>query len=358
MTDAVSLVVAFVLLLGVAFFVGAQIALVSVRQAQVAPLAEAGEGRARTTMHAMSNIPLMLVGAQLGKSVCSLGIGATAEPALASLLDRGFAALGVSQAWVQPFSFTLALAIVVAVVSVLGELVPKNIALAEPSRTAVTLEPVLYRFVMLLRPLLWVLNEAGNRILRLLGVSPRGSVAATDLEGVRGIVRESYSEGTLAGDSVGLVERALDLPDRTAADLCLPLAGVRMLDPGAGTDELYRAATETGFSRFPVVGDQGHPFAYVHIRDAVVEPEAAGAWMAPGRVGDLPLRPLAHLRHDLPLIEVFQRMSDAATHMAEVVDDDDRGLGILTLEDAVQCLIGTASDPAHRTGDSALDTEA
>lgn len=348
MSDAASLVVAFFLLLGVAFFVGAQIALVSVRKAQVAPLVEAGQGRARTTMDAMSRIPLMLVGAQLGKSVCSLGIGATAEPALASLIDRGFAALGVSQAWVQPVSFTLALAIVVSVVSVLGELVPKNIALAEPSRTAVALEPLLYRFVMVLRPLLWTLNEAGNRILRLVGVTPRESVAATDLEGVRSIVWESYSEGTLAGDRVGLVERALDLPSLTAADLYLPLSDVRMLYPADDTAELYRAATETGFSRFPVIGDAGHPFAYVHIRDAVVEPESHGAWMVPGRVGDMPLRPLAHLRHDLGLIEVFQRMSDAATHMAEVVDDDGRSLGILTLEDAVQCLIGTARDPAHR----------
>lgn len=348
MGNAMSLLVAFVLLLGVAFFVGAQIALVSVRQAQMAPLAEAGQGRARTTMAAMSNVPLMLVGAQLGKSVCSLGIGATAEPALANMLASGFGAVGVSEAWVEPVAFTLALAIVVAVHSVLGELVPKNIALAEPSRTAMALEPALYRIVTAVRPVLWILNETGNRILRLLGVTPREAVAATDLDGVRGIVRESYDTGTLDGGSTGLVERTLDLPALTAGDLHLPLADVRMLDPADDTDELYRASIETGYSRFPLVGDQGQPFAYVHIRDAVVEPESEGSWVLPGRVGDLPLRPLAILSADLPLIEVFGRMTDAATHMAKVVDDDNHSLGILTLEDALQQLIGTGGGATQR----------
>ena len=349
MSDTTALLVAILLLAGNAFFVGAEIALVSVRRAQVEPYADAGSPRARTTLRAMSKVSLMMAGAQLGITVCSLGLGATAEPALAHLIEPVFASLGVPEAWVHPVAFTIALSLVVVIHMVLGEMVPKNIALAVPDRTALALGPPLYAVVTLLRPVIWTLNQGANVVLRLLGVQPRDEVAAgADLAGVRHIVEESSSSGTLDADDVEIVERALDLPDVTVADLCLPLDSMRMLSPNDSTDALYEAATDTGFSRFPVLGVHGQPFAYVHIRDAVADPDRSSTWLVPGRVGSLPLRPLAHLPSDLPLIEAFGRMRDAATHMAEVVDEHDRSLGIVTLEDALERLIGEVRDPAHR----------
>ncbi len=178
MSDTTALLVAVLLLAGNAFFVGAEIALVSVRRAQVEPHAEAGSPRARTTLRAMSKVSLMMAGAQLGITVCSLGLGATAEPALAHLIEPLFASLGVPEAWVHPVAFTLALSVVVVIHMVLGEMVPKNIALAVPDRTALALGPPLYAVVTLLRPVIWTLNQGANLVLRLLGVQPRDEVAA------------------------------------------------------------------------------------------------------------------------------------------------------------------------------------
>lgn len=349
MSDGTALLVAVLLLAGNAFFVGAEIALVSVRRAQIEPRAEAGSARARITMKALSKVSLMMAGAQLGITVCSLGLGATAEPAIAHLIEPAFEAIGLPDAWVHPVAFAVALSFVVVIHMVLGEMVPKNIALAVPDRTALTLGPALYRVVTILRPIIWTFNQGANLVLRLLGVQPLDEVAAgADLAGVRSIVAESSTEGTLDADDAQIVGRALDLPDVTVADLCLPLDDVLMLRPTDSTSDLYRAATETGYSRFPVLGAGGQPFGYVHIRDAVAEPSDGASWVVPGTVADLPVTPLAHLPHDLSLMEALGRMRDAATHMAEVVDAQERSLGVVTLEDALERLIGEVRDPAHR----------
>ena len=349
MSDGAALVLAVLLLAGNAFFVGAEIALVSVRRAQIEPHAESGSPRARTTMRAMSKVSLMMAGAQLGITVCSLGLGATAEPALAHLIEPAFEAAGVPEAWVHPVAFAIALTVVVALHMVLGEMVPKNIALAVPDRTALTLGPPLYAIVNLLRPVIWVLNQGANLVLRVLGVQPRDEVAAgADLAGVRAIVTESSTVGTLDADDAEIVGRALDLPEATVGELCLPLDEVHMFEPTDSTETLYAAAIDTGYSRFPVVGAGGQPFGYVHIRDAIAEPDPSTSWVVAGQVSELPVTPLAHLPHDLPLIEAIGRMRDAVTHMAEVVDDGDRSLGIVTLEDALERLIGEVRDPAHR----------
>lgn len=131
---ALQLAAALLLLLGNAFFVGAEFAVISVRRSQIEPLAEAGNKRARTVLHALSNVSAMLAAAQLGITVCSLGLGALAEPTIAHLVEGPFHAVGVPESLMHPLSYGLALAVVVFLHMVMGEMVPKNLALVSPRR--------------------------------------------------------------------------------------------------------------------------------------------------------------------------------------------------------------------------------
>ena len=172
MSDTTALLVAVLLLAGNAFFVGAEIALVSVRRAQVEPHAEAGSPRARTTLRAMSKVSLMMAGAQLGITVCSLGLGATAEPALAHLIEPLFESAGVPEALVHPVAFVIALTVVVFLHVVLGEMVPKNIAIAGPEQSARFLAPPHAAYVKLFTPLIASLNWVSNAMVRMMGIEP------------------------------------------------------------------------------------------------------------------------------------------------------------------------------------------
>src|SRR5688572_6361612 len=169
----------FVLLALNAFFVGAEFALLSARRSQVEPRAQAGSRAARTTLRAMENVSLVMAGAQLGITVCSLGLGAVGEPAVAHLLEPVFHALHVPDEFLHPVAFVVAMSIVVYLHVVLGEMVPKNIALAGPERAAIVLGPPMMAVVTLLGPVIVGLNAVANGTLRLLRVEPRDEVSST-----------------------------------------------------------------------------------------------------------------------------------------------------------------------------------
>ena len=152
-----------VLLLGNAFFVGAEFALVSARRTKVEPKAAAGSRVARTTLRAMEELSQMIAAAQFGITVCSLGLGAVAEPALAHLIEPVAEAVNLPDAWLHPVAFTLAMAFVVYLHVVLGEMVPKNLALAGPERAAMVLGPPMVAIVTVLKPIVYGLDARGER---------------------------------------------------------------------------------------------------------------------------------------------------------------------------------------------------
>ena len=215
MSGGSALFVAFLLLLGNAFFVGAEFALISARRSQIEPRAQAGSRMARITLTAMENISLVIGVNQLGITVCSLLLGAIAEPALAHLIEPVVELLGLSEAFVHPIAFALALSIVVYLHVVLGEMVPKNIALAGPDRAAVALAPAVWVFVTVLRPVVLVLNAVARAILRLVGVELQQEVGSTyTREEVAALVEESRGEGLLADDEYGRLSGALGFAEK------------------------------------------------------------------------------------------------------------------------------------------------
>jgi CBS domain containing-hemolysin-like protein len=345
MSDQTAIIISIVLLIGNAFFVGAEFALISARRSRIEPMAEASRLGARTTLKAMENVSLMMAGAQIGITACSLGLGALGEPAVAHQLQPVFETLGVPEAFVYPISFVVALSIVVYLHMVLGEMVPKNIAIAGPERSALILGPMLYGVVTVIRPVLLVLNGIANRILRLLGITPADEVASVfTREQVATMIETSKREGLLDAGEAGLLEGALEVRGRTAAELMIPNDRLRSVRHDAGARDVHIAAVETGFSRFPVLDVDGVPQTYVHVKDVL---PAKGE-----RVDGLPVsagsrRPLASIPANASVGHVVQALRAAGSHLGRVISDG-HVVGIITLEDALEELIGEVRDPAHR----------
>ncbi|MEI4274004.1 hemolysin family protein [Klenkia sp. LSe6-5] len=341
MSDWVGVVVAVVLLGLNAFFVGAEFALISARRSAIEPLAEAGSRRARTTLGAMEQVSLMMAGAQLGITVCSLGLGAIGEPAVAHLLEPAFEALRVPEAAVYPISFAIALAVVVALHVVIGEMVPKNLALAGPDRAALALAPPLRVVVTVLKPFLLLMNAVANAVLRSVGVEPKDEVASSfTRDEVAGLLDESRAGGLLDAADHDLLTGALTLEDRDTRTVLIPRAELTVLGPDDDSLVVEQLAASTGFSRFPVVTG-GELTGYVHVKDVLVaegEPDV--------RVADI-VRPLPRVEAAADLRSTLQTMQAGRAQLAGVVDAG-RVVGVVALEDILEELVGEIRDGVHR----------
>ncbi|RPF21872.1 hemolysin family protein [Myceligenerans xiligouense] len=333
MSDWAGIVTGIALLIGNAFFVGAEFALISARRSQIEPRAAAGGRAARLTLRALERVSLMMAGAQLGITMCSLGLGAVAEPAIAHAIEPGLDALGVPHGLLHPIALVIALTIVVAFHMTVGEMVPKNIAIAAPERAALVLGPPLYVVVAVFKPLLVVVNWIANHVLRLLKVEPKEEVAsAFTAEEVAGFIAESTREGLLDAEAHALLSGALAIGDASVETIMVPRDSLVTAETETAVGEFQRLCVETGHSRFPVT-DDGEIAGYVHIKDLLDHD--------PGRA--LPsheIRPLVRLARTTPLDRALTEMQAATTHVALVTDDAGQVLGAAMLGDVINRVTG------------------
>jgi len=343
-STAQELVLGVLLLLGNAFFVGAEFALVSARRTQIEPRAQQGSALARYALRAMEQVSLVMAGAQFGITVCSLGLGAVAEPALAHLIEPVVDGLGLPHGAVHPVAFTIALSLVVYLHVVLGEMVPKNLALAGPERAALVFGAPMILIVTVLKPVVFVLNALANGILRLVKIEPQSEVSSVfTREQVEALVDESRAEGLLDEGEYERLSGALGFTSRTVADVSLPVEGLQTVTRGARATEIEAICAETGFSRFPVVGDDGTLIGYLHIKDVLSHDTHGRAQV----VEDRWIRPFANVRPTDSLVTALQMLQSKGAHMARVVAEDGEVLGIVTLEDVIEVLVGEIRDAAH-----------
>nr|WP_276610955.1 hemolysin family protein [Kineococcus siccus] len=335
---------AVVLLLANAFFVGAEFAVLSARRSQVEPLA-ATSAAARKALIAMENVSTMLAACQLGVTLCSLGLGAVAEPALAHLLEPLFAGIGVPEAFVHPVALVIALAVVVYLHVVVGEMVPKNLSIAGPDRAVLLLAPPLVAIGRLIGPVIRALNALTNAALRALGVEPKDEVSsAFTVEEVQSIVAESRREGTL-DDAHGLVTGALEFSDRTVGDIAVPLGDLRTITAGASPADVEALVARTGFSRFPVLDAAGDLHGYLHLKDVLYADDERYAEPVPEKR----IRQLGTLGDAEEVEDALAAMRRSGAHLARVVDGTGRVTGVVFLEDVIEELVGEVSDATQRS---------
>lgn len=344
MSGGTALGLAVVLLLGNAFFVGAEFALVSARRTQIEPRAEAGSRVARTTLRAMENMSLVIGVNQLGITVCSLVLGAVGEPAVAHLLEPALHAGHVPDSLLHPISFAIALVIVVFLHVVLGEMIPKNIALAGPDRAALVLGPAIWAFVTVLRPVIVVINAIASAILRLLGVRLMDEVSSSfTREEVAALVEESRGEGLIEPDEYDRLAGALGFTEKTVTTVLMPVETLTTVRRGSTAADVEALCASTGFSRFPVEGADGELLGYLHIKDVLEVDEARRERV----VEDKWTRPFATVPSDDLLHDALETLQRRGAHMARVVDRAGTTLGLATLEDVIEELVGEIRDAAH-----------
>jgi CBS domain containing-hemolysin-like protein len=343
MSDYTALLVAVGLLAANAFFVGAEFALVSARRAQIEPRAAEGSRAARTTIKAMEQVSLVMAGAQLGITVCSLGLGALGEPAVAHLLEPLFHAVGVPETLLHPVAFAVALAIVVYLHVVLGEMVPKNIAIAGPDRAALVLGPPMMVVVTVLKPVVVTFNAIANGVLRLMRVEPKDEISsAYTREEVAALVDESRGEGLLPEEEYDRLSGALGFTERTVMSVLMPREELSTVPRGATVAEVEDVCAATGYSRFPVASN-GDLMGYLHIKDVLeTDPERRSR-----SVDDKWVRPFATMRPQDVLHDALETLQRRGAHMGRVVEDDGTVLGLVTLEDVLEELVGEIRDAAH-----------
>ena len=350
--DTAGIILTIVLLAANFFFVGAEFSLIAARRSIIEPLAQQGRRSARITLWAIENVSLMMAGAQLGITVCSLALGYVTKPMVVYALEGPFEAWGVPDGWIDPIAYAVALSVVTYLHVVLGEMVPKNIALAGPERMALVLGPVLVVVVRILQPLLWLMNSMGNGILRLFKVEPKNEVAsAFTRDEVAGLVEESREGGLLDKQDERLLLGALTFEERSVESIVIPLDKVTTLPHGCTPDQIEQIAAN-GFSRFPVQASTGELTGYVHVKDLLGLGAADRA--RPLRTGLI--RDLPRVRLDDGLRVSLRRMQREGAHLALAADGGGRPYGIVTLEDMLEELVGQIRDNSRASRTAAPTT--
>ncbi len=345
MSTGVGLMTASAMLLANAFFVGAEFSLVSARRSNIELLALNGSRAAKITLDAMERVSIMLAGAQLGVTLCTLIFGAVAEPLIANLLESPIAALNVSPALVHPLSFLLALVLMVYVHVVIGEMVPKNLALANPTRSATLLTPPLVLVVTIIKPLVIALNVAASAILKTSGVKARAEIASSfSRDEVAGFVKESHREGLLSEDEEHLLSGALRFDERTVRSVLLPLQNVVCASTRLTPEEIECLTAKTGFSRFPIKNGRGKLTGYVHLKDILEIADSSHQQPVPQRF----IRPLASVKSSTPLRNALVAMQRSGAHLAQVVNSRQVVVGIIALEDVLEELVGEIRDDSQK----------
>ncbi|WP_309112537.1 hemolysin family protein [Saccharothrix sp.] len=339
MSTAWSLLISLVLLVANAFFVAAEFALIAAKRHRLEQDAETSRA-ARAAVAGIRELSLMLAGAQLGLTLCTLGLGALAKPAVADLVDPLLLAVGLPSRVSYGIAFTLSLVLVVFLHMVVGEMAPKSWAISHPERSALLLALPFRAFAHSVRWVLSGLNRTTNALLRLMKVQPQDELAqAHRPEDLRMLVRQSAEHGLIPEGQQRLLTRMLQVQNTTLAQVMVPIEDALSVSEHSSAIAVERRSRESGRSRFPVMDVHGHYVGLVHIREAVRAAAAGHRRTAREMMGPVLTLPAA-----MPVASAVTAMRAERAQLALVSDAQDRVIGIAALEDLLEELIGDFED--------------
>jgi CBS domain containing-hemolysin-like protein len=332
-------VLSVLLLAGNAFFVAGEFALVASKRYRLEHAAAEGNRAAKAALDGSRELSVMLAGAQLGITLCSLGLGALAEPALEHVLNPLLHAVGLPDLPSHVVAFLLALIIVTFLHLVIGEMMPKSWAITHPERSASLLALPFRAFTRVVRPGLNALNGLANAALKPFGVHPQDQLAqAHGPQEMNILLERSRAEGLIGAEQTELLTSMLRLQETTVADVLIPddqLVTVALDDTAPDVEE---ASRRSGRSRLAVVGSDGRVAGVVHVREAVRATTAGRA----GTAADLMDAPF--------VLDAAVSVTDAVTQMRAgraqiaMVTRDGRRVGFVALEDLLEQVIGEFDD--------------
>ena len=344
-----------VLVLMNAFFVAAEFALVGSRRSRIDQMADAGSSGAKAVQKALKNLDRAISGTQLGITLASLALGWIGEPALATMVDAGLALLGI-HAGAGAIHSTAGVATAFLVITflhiVLGELVPKSIALVSPERVSTVLARPLMLFSRVMSPFITLLNRVANALLKLVGVSPPGgghqSVHTPDE--LRLLVMQARAQGTLNETDSMMLAGVFDFHEKKARDVMRPRTAVAAIPIDATEDEVWKILRSERYSRYPVIGDSLDDIVGVFL--------AKDLWLhqGPFTVQQFVRSPLL-IPDSRPAERVLDDLRKTRAHMAVVLDEYGGTAGIITMEDLVEEVVGDIADEYDAAARESLETD-
>ncbi|WP_342000806.1 hemolysin family protein [Microbacterium sp. LWH7-1.2] len=344
--DYVMLGVGLLLTIGTGLFVASEFALVNLDRADLEARQAAGESRLSLTISALRITSTHLSSAQLGITLTTLLTGYTMEPAISNLLAPVFDAWGIPSGASRPLAAVIGVSVATVFSMILGELVPKNFALAVPRQTAKLVMPFQVAFTTVFRPAIAVLNGSANGVLRAVGIEPKEELSgARTAEELSSLVRRSASAGVLEEDTASLLDRSLTFARLSAADVMTPRPSIHALAADDSAEDVIQLARRTGHSRFPVYGeDMDDITGIVHLKAAVGVPRERRADVPAAALATEPLRIPEPVHLDVLVSELRAR----GYQMAVVVDEYGGTAGVVTLEDLVEEIVGEVLDEHDR----------
>jgi len=332
-----------VLVLANAFFVAAEFALVGARKTRLDELAKAGDGKARLARRAVQSLDRYISATQLGITLASLGLGWIGEPALASLIEGGFTWLPDLAARIATHAVAsvIAFSIITVLHIILGELVPKALALRYPEKISGWVAAPLIGFAWVMSLPIAVLNGTANRLLRLMGINPPGETERLHSpEEIRMLVEQSTEGGSLLQQDARLLEGVFEFSEKTAQEVMTPRTQMVALEADLPVERAADAVAEAGRSRYPVYTDSlDEIVGVVHAKDIL-----AALRSRPGSTVRQIMRPPLFVPGTREVEDVLADMKRLKTHLAVVLDEYGGTAGLVTMEDLLEEIVGPIYD--------------
>ncbi len=352
------LLAGLLLILGTGFFVAVEFSLVALDQSTVQRAVDNGDTAAEPLLKCLKSLSTQLSSCQLGITMTTLLTGYVMEPSVGKLLEGPLAAVGVPAAAAGSVSLVLAMVLATLLSMLIGELVPKNMAIALSFQVGKALARPQLVFTAVFKPAIVVLNGFSNKVLNVFGLEAKEEIsgARTPAE-LASLVRRSAAMGTLDPGTANFIARTLKFSGRTAADVMTPRIRVETIDADQPVSDIVEAAKRTGYSRFPVIGESSDDIrGVVHIKKAIAVPADRRANLEAGAIMTDVLRVPETIHLDALLAEL--REGSGNLQLAVVLDEYGGTAGIATLEDLVEEIVGEVADEHDRVRPGLLQSAA
>ncbi len=338
MPIALSLLLVLFFLLMNAFFVAAEFSLVRVRKSQVEILVDEGRKGAKYAKLVADNVNAYLSACQLGITLASLALGWLGEPAVSKLFEPLFTALNVPEAATHGISVAIGFIIITALHIVVGELIPKSLAIFSTERYALFTAAPLVWFYRITYPVMWLFNSITNGVMRLLGHDVANEHEVYTGEEIKLLIDESTESGLIDPEQNEYVDNIFDLGDKDAEAIMTPRTDVVCIDLEDPLEQNLETVLRYKYTRYPVCRDsKDHIIGFVHVKDLYTLPKNA-------TIDDLRIRAIQAVPESVSIAKLLQTLQSKRTKIAVVVDEHGGTAGIVTMSDIMEQIVGRIDD--------------
>ena len=349
MPVALSLFLVLFFLLMNAFFVAAEFSLVRVRKSQVEILVDEGRSGAKCTKLVADNVNAYLSACQLGITLASLALGWLGEPAVSQLIEGPLLAIGLPEAAIHGIAIAVGFIVITALHIVVGELIPKSLAIFSTERYALFTATPLVWFYRITYPIMWLFNSITNGVMKLLGHDIANEHEVYTDEEIKLLIDESTESGLIDPEQNEYVDNIFDLGDKDAEAIMTPRTNVICLDLEDSLEENLALIMQYKYTRYPVCrGNKDRIVGFVHVKDLYTLPPDS-------TMEDLRIRTIQAVPEGIPIAKLLQILQAKHTKIAVVIDEHGGTSGIVTMSDIMEQIVGRIDDEyAHGGSDAAV----